>query len=464
MSNKWFLVEGFTDKGELLRQSGIASVVLEVSEPRAISGISFSEDDRAKALQTLGIEGDLIEFATDNSGVFYLGKEETDMAIMAKKYEVAFGDWGGDGRQEKYRKLIQSILTPVIKKKVAVRALGRARTEDSLEREWFHILIWSTPMNDTTSNRVPEKIWGRKVSYRDGFNYSGEGLPIENEDGSYVVAEVADNRIYILYNMPYGEDNDQYAIFEQVLRKAADHLGGKSDEIQKAAARWHERLLAGARDKYADMCLGRFEADIKAAERTITQSDARVAEYQAMIVKILRECEGARRQVRLLASLKEEKETYLNEYDRIAQIPGLKSLTISDEHITFCTDRITIFHEGVEYDIGEFRVRLGTKNASVNFSNLTNKGNGPSSKFTGYDRDGAPFAIQYNWHHPHVKRDGSPCLGNIGETIGQLVGEHRYSVVIQLLIQFLRSVNVEDGAGKGIFHWPKVEKKAEEVA
>ena len=464
---KWFLLEGFTDKEELLRRAGIPSVVLEVAKPKKISGIAFSQEYRDKVFRELRIEEEFLDMETETPGVFYLGRKEEIVGLMGLidkiRYDVAMDHWNGEGERSRYKELIQSILLPVVKNNVQVRdPHGEPRLVGSYGQERFTIVFFSSPMHQERNLEFPETIWGHELDYRKSvFPYSGEGLPINASDGdnNYTVAELVGNHLYILYYMNRGRGAGQYAIFEKILQKVADHLSGKSDELKKAAQEWQEKLAARARDSYADMCVGRFTEEVKTAEKTVEQSNVRIREYQREIVQLLRSTQEAHRKIKFLASMKEERTSYLNEFDRIKQIPGLKRFLVVDNKITFFTDFITITHDGVEYSIGEFRVTINTANGDIVFYNLTNKGEGPAREAERLGR--APFSTAYNWHHPHIKFDGHACLGNIGETIGQLIGEHRYNVVIQLLIQFLKSVNAEDMAGKGIYSWPKVEKKEE---
>ena len=46
--------------------------------------------------------------------------------------------------------------------------------------------------------------------------------------------------------------------------------------------------------------------------------------------------------------------------------------------------------------------------------------------------------------HPHVAADGTPCLGNIGATVAQLLGEGEHFQLVTTLLEFLRSYNPDN--------------------
>jgi hypothetical protein len=124
---------------------------------------------------------------------------------------------------------------------------------------------------------------------------------------------------------------------------------------------------------------------------------------------------------------------------------------VSDGVIKVFTEHIYITPDGCPdtFDIGKFRMEIYTSgaNGGIRFFNLTRKGS-----ITG----GGGYGV----HHPHVKGSGVACLGNISELVSQLIGEYEYSAVAQLGLQYIKSVNTNDSAGRTIFdNWPIVAKK-----
>lgn len=62
--------------------------------------------------------------------------------------------------------------------------------------------------------------------------------------------------------------------------------------------------------------------------------------------------------------------------------------------------------------------------------------------------------------HPHVIRnDNSVCLGEIETSVFELIQKHKYSTLAGLLVNFARSVNLSDSAGRNIAKWPVIQLK-----
>jgi len=87
------------------------------------------------------------------------------------------------------------------------------------------------------------------------------------------------------------------------------------------------------------------------------------------------------------------------------------------------TDMIVIPYHGKNYKIGKFRIDIyiDGSNGAVKAYNLT---------------DGKEHVF-----HPHVKKDGYCCLGNITEGVTKLLAEYQYAVLIQLMINYLHTYN-----------------------
>jgi hypothetical protein len=105
--------------------------------------------------------------------------------------------------------------------------------------------------------------------------------------------------------------------------------------------------------------------------------------------------------------------------------------------VIYCKDpRSKEWHE-----IGAFNITMNLRNGGgdmVIFNNLTRK----------------VSAYESGMQAPHVFPRGNPCLGSIGGTLPELIGQCEFSVALDLCIQFLQTVNTADVAGKHITAWP----------
>lgn len=205
-----------------------------------------------------------------------------------------------------------------------------------------------------------------------------------------------------------------------------------------------------SRRQYMAECSKRFEKTIRGTRDKVSNGYCEIEKLQKQLTRKIRETRGAERKLSQLEACKDgELEKYGKEFDSLSAVPGVKDVQVSDGVIKVFTEHIYITPEGYSdvFDIGKFRMEIFTSgsNGGVKFFNITRKGGGGGHS-------------NYNIHHPHVDGGGSPCLGNIKELVSQLIGEYEYSAVAQLGLQYLKTVNLNDSAGKGIFNaWPKKE-------
>jgi hypothetical protein len=154
-----------------------------------------------------------------------------------------------------------------------------------------------------------------------------------------------------------------------------------------------------------------------------------------------------------------ETEKFNREFDSLIKIPGIEKVRVSKEKVFLFTEHIyiTLEAEGIKkiLDIGKFKIEINLhvqkderRPSCVKIFNLTRKGSGGN----------------YNIQHPHVDSEGYPCLGNITEMVPELLGNYEISALVQLLLQFLKSADLERHNDPTKF-WPTrvvpiIEKKA----
>jgi len=104
---------------------------------------------------------------------------------------------------------------------------------------------------------------------------------------------------------------------------------------------------------------------------------------------------------------------------------GLGSIEVDGGVLRAVTAAIEIFWCGVTYEMGRYIISV-----PLGEGRLTIK---PQD---GNEVEGYP--------HPHVASDGAPCLGNIGATVAQLLGEGEHFQLVTTLLEFLRSYNPDN--------------------
>lgn len=95
---------------------------------------------------------------------------------------------------------------------------------------------------------------------------------------------------------------------------------------------------------------------------------------------------------------------------------------------------------GDQYMLGNFRLRIDLYSGNITIENMTGS----------RDRAGCPM------NAPHVAGDGRPCWGSVDETIVQLVAKCQISTLVQVIIAFLQTVNINDAWGECVVLWPKI--------
>lgn len=428
---EWFLVEGL-EKKEALVAARVPVTEITVAQPRTITGLAFPKEERERVLGVLGLGSRLVEVQTDQEGIIFLEAE----ASQAPRTATIKVDDRSQYRCDHWKDFASAVQKWAAGLRIAVTeeiTLGFCVKGPNEASDLCH------PHPPGLVLIIGQKTWGGYVS--DLFSDSDED-DVEYIPGGRFI------RVFGLPECPSANDiKKTIAAFEKFLPLA---LAKKAEveEMLKAAAIERRRK---SRERYMTECAKRLDKVLRETESKISAGEQEVEQLQQKIARVVRETIGAGRKLeQIKASKPAALETFGQEFDKLLQVPHVVNVQVADGVIKVFTDRIYIVHDGVTYDIGDFRVEIYT-NGAVRFFNLTNHGKGPGAN----PPDGFDGNTSFNRHHPHVKADGNPCLGNIQEAIPQLIGEHQYSVVAILAIQFLQSVNIDDSAGVGIKWWPK---------
>jgi len=384
----------------------------------------------------------------DLSAKVEVEKEEVDLSQFSVK--VVYGNWDG-GNSEDFANIAKKKLLPVVQKNIILSVPHNKFRKPEEEGTRFHIFIWSSANPDAgmvARKDVPEKIWNIPVACRDSFMpVSGTGISIS--DGDYIVAELVGDNLYIHHDICHKGTQSELDIFSRLLDEVIVELTLDPEEKARRKARQLAEVAIANRNGYISECNRRFEKTVKGTKKKIEDGLAEIDRLQRELTRRIRETNGAKRKLVQLESCKDgETEKYGQEYDALLQVPGVEEVHVADGVIKVFTEHVYITPDGHSetYDIGKFRMEIYTSgaNGGIRFFNITRQGKGGG----------------YNTNHPHVQRNGAPCLGNISEMVPALIGEYEYSAVAQLGLQYLKSVNLDDSAGVGILeYWPLKEEK-----
>ena len=286
---------------------------------------------------------------------------------------------------------------------------------------------------------------------------SGDSSPLLIIDSAHKAEYIPGSRYLRIFGFPEcpneGTQNETewfVKIFNELLPVVVETDPAKISRIRKQI---FEERRRRSREQYVAECQKRFEKTVKGTREKVSTGHVAIDKLQAELIKTIRETRGAERKLEQIESARGgELEKYASEFNSLISVPGVEDVQVADGVVKVFTENIFITpitpddSKSETYDIGKFRMEIYTAgtNGCIKFFNLTQKGGGDN----------------YNINHPHVNSQGNPCLGNIKELVAELIAGYEFSAVAQLGLQFLKSVNLDDSAGSGIFNaWPKKDRK-----
>lgn len=446
-----------------LTREQIVSLTIDVCEMDIDGGhgVIVSENDTAQFLRELGYNQILetgessipgIRMATVNRvGNGSVASVAQPVLVPA---EVFVKSWDGH-KEAEFLDITKRILGHVVAAKLGLKKIELSVPHNSSRplatSDAFQIFIWSSPKN---GGRVtpPRIVFGECDFCPDeGYAASGLGESITDPATGYAVAELVERRgLYIHFDVCHFGRSSELKIYKRILEETVGLLTMNDEEQRLRAEKRIAEQQERSKKAYVEECQKRMAKTIRGTTEGIAQKEREVPELQAKLVRTIRELSGLKDKLAQLEQAKGDRvPAYEAEFENLMKVPGVLDVQAGDGVINVFTEHIYITpdeYPDETYDIGKFRMEINTsgRNGGLRFFNLTRKGKGSG----------------YNIHHPHVESSGQPCLGNIKEMVATLIGEYEYSALAQIGLQYLKSVNLSDGAGQGIrSYWPKIEKE-----
>lgn len=428
--SKWFLVENHLHQKEALVAARVPFAELDIAKPRTIKGLAFPEEEKARVLEILGLSSaSFIEAPTDRKGVFLLMDQRFGVILESPD-------------NMEYWKDIEPVLQDYAKllgMKIFVSNPHGRVSKPKNQPGQLYIRFWSAPVSTPSQNIHSAFGIDLEDGQDDALRISKRGVPIVDSNGT-PVAEVVKGTLYVLFDLPHGRNAGTLmrAIMEQftLLQKSPE-------EVERIRREIAERELQHSREAYIRECGYRLQFAIEETQQCIQKAEKTIREAQQTLTKAVRDEIHFREKLNwLLSSGEKFKATLAREFDNLVQLPGVEKVLVRDGIISVFTENIEIPFNGVVYDIGKFRIDIHSSGAQggVRCFNLTGQRNG--------------------YFHPHIEGNGACCLGNIADGVAKLIGAYEFSVLVQVMLQYLRSVN-PDSWYLHINNWPV--KSSEEV-
>jgi len=264
---------------------------------------------------------------------------------------------------------------------------------------------------------------------------SNTGVQIKDDEG-LVVAEYVNNNLYILFDLPHGRTDSVTELFARIMRAYFALKGKTVSELINFYQGIRKPMNISSRDEFVRACSKLYEKNISSMEQSAREYDKVIDEYNSKLIQSRREREILLMKLEPLRSSNEARKKWADtEYDTLLKSPHVKDVMVSGKTIHVFTDMIKIDYGGRTYDMGEFRIDIHTDgdNSGVKAYNLTK-------------------TIGGSLYHPHVRKTGDCCLGNISSGVTKLLAEYQYVVLAQLMVTFLQSYNPESAYG-AISNW-----------
>lgn len=441
----WLAIKSFRDRAQSLIRAKVPIAETNISSPVPLRVVAFPEEDLGRVIEVLGLSINLeLTTETDHEGIWLLevGEEKGDSSPPAT---VTVADWEGNN-ESGFVKTVEEILVPAVGDVVIHVPHGRTVAPAS---DGFHIFIWSALEGRKGDFKAPKKIWGIDVDCRDsGFKPSGQGVPIVDAETDWAVGELVGNNLYIHHDLCHHGTDQEIQIFRLLLEEVVAEMQLSPEKKAERQRKMQEEALARFRGIYVVECGRRLQKAFKETQRSLEESVRKQEEYSKLLTESIRAEANLRRKLEQLAEVqKNSVPQFGQEFDRLLMVPKIKTVRVQEGMLSVFTEYLytnRLKKDGTVRELGEYRIDVPTAGGTPKIFNLTRTVGGHP--------------------HPHHAENNEPCLGNIKEGIAKLVGAYEYSVVAQILIQFLESINEEDSYGKRVYEWPvkpagKEEKK-----
>jgi hypothetical protein len=435
----WLAIESIRARAQALIQTKVPVVEMNINAPLPLRVVAFPKEEVGRVMEILGLSlTPELGTETDQEGVWFLKVGEDGPPSSAT---VKVADWNGNNRGS-FIKAAQEILVPVVGDVILTVPHGGAVAPASDGK--FHIFIWSTPASQK-NKKPPATIWGFPVDCQDkGFLPSGQGVPIIDPETGWSVAELVGNaNLYIHHDLCHHGTDREIQIFRRLCEEVVAELTlspEKKSEKQKEIA---ERERQRSREAYVKECGRRIQKAFEETQKSLQDSVRQHEEYSKGLTEAIRAETNLRRTLEQLGEAwNNQALQFGQEFDRLLAVSKVKTVKVEDGKISVFTEHLytnRLKKDGTIRELGEYRIDIPTSGGSPKFYNLTRQ----------IDK----------YHHPHQQDDGYPCLGNIKEGIAKLAGAYEYSVVAQIMIQFLESIDEEDSYGKRVYNWPVKSKE-----
>ena len=300
------------------------------------------------------------------------------------------------------------------------RPVIEVRIHTGTAPETFPILLADELLDVTTPIHV--SIEAQEVGFADS---TGQFCPL---------AGVTDNRVNLFFDLNELFHNGNVrrkptngATSGHPGNKVADLVFSQAFAIALGNIRrydWNKEIR-----EYASHVIAARERTVGEWRTAYRQNDREIEEKSWEIQRLAQKNVELRQRIRLhdLLTAKRIERKAREDHSSLVKLlgRGLGSIRVENGVMRAVTAPIRIIWQGFTYEMGRYVISVPLGEGRLTIMPLDSN-----------EVEGFP--------HPHVATDGAPCLGNIGATVAQLLGEGEHFQLVTTLLEFLRSYNPDN--------------------
>lgn len=252
---------------------------------------------------------------------------------------------------------------------------------------------------------------------------TGEPACVLDTSGPVPVASVEANVVRLGFDPnALAGDSDRALLTHLWDAAVAPALGKAAQNAQALADTSQVEAFARLEERWHRETLSRLPSAIENNEYQLTRLESQMRD-------LIQKTDDLRRQERALHVVghASQRDAARQQWTAIRRlVPEVyRAVELRGTILVALTRIITIEHEDVSVDVGEFEINVDVVAGELSVRNRTN-------------------TVEGGAHHPHVREPGSPCWGNLHAGVTRLLAEREWAGLLAVVHRFLHAYNDRD--------------------
>ncbi len=294
-----------------------------------------------------------------------------------------------------------------------------------------HLILQMAGAGQTVETSIPEADATAEFRLVEPDINDDEAEPVKI-DGD-VFGLIAENRLYVLFDLaaiaqePGNLQVDGDIAPEDAVGRIFEAVVGHGlERILEHIERYnYEREL----DDYIDSKLQGLRDDVRSWEQDLRDTRSQMSRASDRVERLSRECSNLRDKIQAFEAHADTtiRERIEGEFEALLKMmpDPIEHLRVVSRTLRLYTRPVKIEYEGSVYPMGRYRIEVPLRNVDLRIHAHENN-----------------QRVEEHFH-PHILPDGSPCWGNVGPGISQLLGERQIAEAMPIVWRFLNSYSAE---------------------